>query len=257
VISTAQGDASRFRAILAEYERAPQVTRERMYLDTMQQILSATSKVIVDQKGGQNLLYLPLDRLIQRRRSAGPPSPSTRRAPRRRSRPRRAGTVAHAPRQPALARPGGRTMKRASAYVRHRRHRRGARRRDERVHHRPAQGRHQVPAGRGEGDPDRPGLYFLVPLLQNVRLFDTRIQTLEARDPERFLTAENRNVLVDSFVKWRVVDVRQYYVSVRGDPILAESRISQTVNDALRAEFARKSVHDVVSATASRSCSTW
>jgi membrane protease subunit HflC len=92
-----------------------------------------------------------------------------------------------------------------------------------------------------------PGLYFLVPLLQNVRLFDTRIQTLEARDPERFLTAENRNVLVDSFVKWKVVDVRQYYVSVRGDPIQAESRISQTVNDALRAEFARKKVHDVVS----------
>ena len=92
-----------------------------------------------------------------------------------------------------------------------------------------------------------PGLYFLVPLLQNVRLFDTRIQTLEARDPERFLTSENRNVLVDSFVKWRVVDVRQYYVSVRGDPLAAEARISQTVNDALRAEFARRTVHDVVS----------
>jgi membrane protease subunit HflC len=92
-----------------------------------------------------------------------------------------------------------------------------------------------------------PGLYFLVPLLQNVRLFDTRIQTLEARDPERFLTSENRNVLVDSFVKWRVNDVRQYYVSVRGDPMAAEARISQTVNDALRAEFAKRTVHDVVS----------
>jgi modulator of FtsH protease HflC len=92
-----------------------------------------------------------------------------------------------------------------------------------------------------------PGLYFLVPVLQNVRLFDTRIQTLESRDPERFLTSENRNVLVDSFVKWKVVDVRQYYVSVRGDPIAAESRISQTVNDALRAEFAKRTVHDVVS----------
>ena len=92
-----------------------------------------------------------------------------------------------------------------------------------------------------------PGLYFLVPLMQNVRLFDTRIQTLEARDPERFLTSENRNVLVDSFVKWRVVDVRQYYVSVRGDSLQAESRISQTVNDALRAEFAKRTVHDVVS----------
>jgi membrane protease subunit HflC len=92
-----------------------------------------------------------------------------------------------------------------------------------------------------------PGLYFLIPLVQNVRLFDTRIQTLEARDPERFITSENRNVLVDSFVKWRVVDVRQYYVSVRGDSLQAESRISQTVNDALRAEFAKRTVHDVVS----------
>ncbi|QJR15696.1 FtsH protease activity modulator HflK [Usitatibacter palustris] len=65
VVATAQGDASRFRAILAEYEKAPQVTRERMYLETVQQILSNTTKVIVDQKGGQSLLYLPLDRLMQ------------------------------------------------------------------------------------------------------------------------------------------------------------------------------------------------
>jgi modulator of FtsH protease HflK len=65
VTATAQGDASRFRQILSEYEKAPQVTRERMYLDTMQQVLGATSKVIVDQKGGQNLLYLPLDRIMQ------------------------------------------------------------------------------------------------------------------------------------------------------------------------------------------------
>ena len=92
-----------------------------------------------------------------------------------------------------------------------------------------------------------PGLYFLVPILQNVRLYDTRIQTLDARDAERFLTSENKNVLVDSFVKWRIIDVRQYFVSVRGDPVAAEARISQTVNDALRAEFARRTVHDVVS----------
>jgi membrane protease subunit HflK len=65
VVATAQGDASRFRQILSEYEKAPQVTRERLYLESMQQILSNTSKVIVDQKGGQNLLYLPLDKLMQ------------------------------------------------------------------------------------------------------------------------------------------------------------------------------------------------
>jgi len=93
----------------------------------------------------------------------------------------------------------------------------------------------------------QPGLYFLVPGFQNVRLFDTRIQTLEARDPQTFLTSENRNVLVDSFVKWRVLDVKLYYVSVGGDAIRAEQRIGQTVNEALRGEFARRTVHEVVS----------
>jgi len=63
-IATATGDASRFRQILAEYEKAPGVTRERLYLESMQQILSNTSKVIVDQKAGQNLIYLPLDKLM-------------------------------------------------------------------------------------------------------------------------------------------------------------------------------------------------
>jgi membrane protease subunit HflC len=92
-----------------------------------------------------------------------------------------------------------------------------------------------------------PGLYFLVPIFQNVRLYDTRIQTLDARDAERFLTSENKNVRVDSFVKWRIIDVRQYFVSVRGDAVAAEARINQTVNDALRAEFAKRTVHDVVS----------
>ena len=65
VIATAQGDASRFSQVLSEYEKAPGVTRERMYLDAMQQIMQSASKVLVDQKGGQNLLYLPLDKLIQ------------------------------------------------------------------------------------------------------------------------------------------------------------------------------------------------
>jgi len=76
VIATAQGDAARFRQVLTEYERAPQVTRERIYLDTMQQIMSSTSKVIVDQKGGQNLLYLPLDKLIQQSAAQSAPASS-------------------------------------------------------------------------------------------------------------------------------------------------------------------------------------
>jgi membrane protease subunit HflK len=65
VVTTAQGNAARFRQVLSEYEKAPQVTRERIYLETMQQILTSTSKIVVDQKAGQNLLYLPLDKLMQ------------------------------------------------------------------------------------------------------------------------------------------------------------------------------------------------
>ncbi len=65
VTANAEGDAARFSQILTEYDKAPQVTRERMYLDVMQQIMQSTSKVLVDQKGGQNLLYLPLDKLMQ------------------------------------------------------------------------------------------------------------------------------------------------------------------------------------------------
>ncbi|MEJ1959668.1 MAG: FtsH protease activity modulator HflK [Nitrosomonadales bacterium] len=65
VIANAEGDASRFKQILVEYEKAPAVTRERMYIDMMQQVLSSSTKVLVDQKSGSNLLYLPLDKLIQ------------------------------------------------------------------------------------------------------------------------------------------------------------------------------------------------
>lgn len=65
VIAAAEGDASRFKQILFEYQKAPAVTRERLYLDMMQQVLANTSKVLVDQKGSGNLLYLPLDKLIQ------------------------------------------------------------------------------------------------------------------------------------------------------------------------------------------------
>jgi membrane protease subunit HflK len=65
VIATAEGDASRFRQVLTEYAKAPAVTRERIYIETMQQVLSATSKIMMDYRGSGNLLYLPLDRLMQ------------------------------------------------------------------------------------------------------------------------------------------------------------------------------------------------
>ena len=65
MIANAEGEASRFAQIFAEYQKAPQVTRQRIYLDTMQTVMNNTSKVLVDQKGGNSLLYLPLDKLQQ------------------------------------------------------------------------------------------------------------------------------------------------------------------------------------------------
>jgi membrane protease subunit HflK len=65
VIATAEGDAERFKSVLTEYQKAPQVTRDRLYIDAMQQVYSNVSKVMVDSKSGSNLLYLPLDKLLQ------------------------------------------------------------------------------------------------------------------------------------------------------------------------------------------------
>jgi membrane protease subunit HflC len=92
-----------------------------------------------------------------------------------------------------------------------------------------------------------PGLNFKWPLIQNVRTFDKRILTYDAAEPERFITSEKKPVLVDAFVKWRIIDVRQYYISVQGDEALASTRLAQTVNGGLRDEFSKRSVHDVVS----------
>ncbi len=92
-----------------------------------------------------------------------------------------------------------------------------------------------------------PGLHFKWPFIQNVRYFDNRILTLDTPDTERFITSEKKNVLVDSFVKWRIGDLKQYYVSVQGDEQRAQTRLSQTVNSALREEFGKRLVKDVVS----------
>jgi membrane protease subunit HflK len=76
IVAQAQGDAQRFRSVLAEYQKAPQVTRDRMYLDAMQQIYGNVTKVLVDSRQGSNLLYLPLDKIIQMSGAPGTPAPA-------------------------------------------------------------------------------------------------------------------------------------------------------------------------------------
>lgn len=92
-----------------------------------------------------------------------------------------------------------------------------------------------------------PGLYWKVPVIEDVRFFDIRILTVDADQADRFLTSEKKNVLVDLFIKWRISDVQQYYISVAGDEARARDRLTKTVNDGLRSEFGKRTVHEVVS----------
>ncbi len=91
-----------------------------------------------------------------------------------------------------------------------------------------------------------PGLHFMVPLLNNVKTFDARIQTLDAR-PERFLTIEKKDVIVDSYVKWRISNVAQYYRSTGGNPAMTARLLAERINTSLRNEFGKRTIKEVVS----------
>lgn len=94
----------------------------------------------------------------------------------------------------------------------------------------------------------QPGLHFkLPPPFQNVVYIDNRIQTLDTADADRFITAEKKNVLVDSFVKWRIVNPRLYFVSFGGDERRAQDRLSQIVKAALNEEITKRTVREVIS----------
>jgi membrane protease subunit HflK len=81
VIANAEGDASRFRQVLTEYAKAPAVTRERIYIETMQSVLTSTSKIMMDYRGQGNLLYLPLDKIMQNAGAPGTEAAPPRAAP--------------------------------------------------------------------------------------------------------------------------------------------------------------------------------
>ena len=94
---------------------------------------------------------------------------------------------------------------------------------------------------------DEPGLHFKWPLIQNVKYFDKRILTLDTPETDRFITSEKKNVLVDSFVKWRIKDLRTYYQRTAGDEATATAQLQQTVKSTLQDEFSKRTVHDVIS----------
>ncbi len=98
----------------------------------------------------------------------------------------------------------------------------------------------------------QPGLYFKVPLVQNVRFYDNRNLTLENSESDRVTTSEKTPLLVDFIVLWRINDVRQYYVSVQGDEEAARRRLSQTVRSNLAEEFNKRTMHDAISSERDR-----
>ncbi len=91
-----------------------------------------------------------------------------------------------------------------------------------------------------------PGLYFKVPIYQNVKKYDIRLQTLDS-EPQRFLTGEKKDVIVDSFVRYRINDIVKYHISTGGDARRAGVLLYQKINDGLRSEFGKRTVQEVVS----------
>ncbi len=95
---------------------------------------------------------------------------------------------------------------------------------------------------------EQPGLQFKLPApFQNVIFFDRRIMTIDNPDAERFITAEKKNLLVDSYVKWRIVDPLKFFVSFRGDERLATDRMNQLVRSALNEEFTKRTIREIIS----------
>ena len=95
---------------------------------------------------------------------------------------------------------------------------------------------------------EEPGLQFkLPPPFQSVQFFERRILTIDTPDAERFITAEKKNLLVDSYVKWRIVEPRKFFISFRGDERMAQDRLNQLVKSALNEEFTKRTIREVIS----------
>jgi len=95
---------------------------------------------------------------------------------------------------------------------------------------------------------EKPGIQIKYPApFESVRFFDRRILTIDNPEAERFITAEKKNLLVDSYVKWRIVDPRKFFISFKGDERLAEDRLTQLIRSALNEEFTKRTVRELIS----------
>ena len=224
-----------------EYEKAPQVTRERLYLDAMESVLSNAPKVLLDTEGGNNLVYLPLDKLFEHRAQfkSSRRCDGIERAPGARAFGLRAGAAGTGRRRT----PQDTLMLGARIIV-------------------PlvliaiigwfslftVDQREYAILFRFEEiqrSDYEPGLHFMIPVVNTVLKFPKRLMYLES-EPGRFITKEKKDVIVDSFVKWRIEDVETFYKRTRGDETIARELLFQQINDSLRGEFGKRTVQEVV-----------
>jgi len=91
-----------------------------------------------------------------------------------------------------------------------------------------------------------PGIHFKIPFINNVRKFDNRILTIDQK-PERFLTSEKKDLIVDSYVKWRITNVVEYYKTTQGDELVAGRLLYENINNGLRNEFGKRTIQEVIS----------
>ena len=217
VIADADGETSRFLALAAEYQRAPAVTRERLYLETMEQVHGSSSKILVDVEGSGNMIYLPLDKLLEQRSRATLLHGHAADHP-------HGGRQRSGCRGPAV--PEGTLMNRtlfqvviallvllwiASASM--------------------FQVNETELAIKSRlkkiiATDFEPGLHFMVPGLESVQKFDRRVLTRNY-PAEQFLTSEGKILNVDFYVKWRISDVERYYLATNGDEESAASRLAR------------------------------
>ena len=233
------------------------MTRDRLYIDTMQQVYSNVSKVMVDSRNGSNLLYLPLDRLLQQ---AGAPAPGRRRRHRRadagssrRRRPPAEPTRARATAAaPASARAAERrqddTMNRIGLIRRRRADRADARSPRRCSSSTSASSRVVYALGEIKEVITEPGLKFkLPPPFQNVVFLDKRVQTLDSPETRPIFTAEKKSLVIDWLVKWRIVEPRQFIRNNGVDIRNLESRLAPVVQAAFNEEVTKRTVRGVLS----------
>ncbi len=247
IVADAEGEAQRFTQLLASYLRAPSVTRQRLYFETLEVVLGNTNKVLVDTKGTGNMIYLPLDKLTEGRTrtltldeqrqvpdTVQPRADGRGRAGRSCARCQPRAGVTLMPNRgylPLILVGAALLLFSMAAFT-----------------VRETELALKFRFGEIVRADYKPGLHFLTPFVNNVIKFDKRILT-EDYPAEQFLTSEGKILRINFFVKWRISDVSRFYTSTSGgSEEVANRRLGEIIKDGIKTVIARRTIQQVVAA---------